>query len=128
MVGGGFGGVCVLWMVLSVGVKVGFCEMFYDLISLDRIGGFGGICVIWGCVLKKLFVFGSGFFVDFEDVSGFGWVLSEFKLDWKRLFDVKLKEIERLNGIYERLFDGLGVIFYVGVGKLLDNYIVEIIG
>lgn len=115
-------------MASSAGAKVGLCEMPYDPISSDRTGGLGGTCVIRGCVPKKLFVFGSGFSADFEDASGFGWVLSEPKLDWKKLLGAKLKETERLNGIYERLLDGSGVKSYVGAGRLLDNHTVEITG
>lgn len=128
VIGGGSGGVRASRMASSAGAKVGLCEMPYDPISSDRTGGLGGTCVIRGCVPKKLFVFGSGFSADFEDASGFGWVLSEPKLDWKRLLDAKLKETERLNGIYERLLDGSGVTSYVGAGKLLDNHTVEITG
>lgn len=58
VIGGGFGGVRVVCVVVVEGVKV-------VLVEEDC---YGGICVIRGCVFKKLMVFVSEYFGMVEDV------------------------------------------------------------
>lgn len=79
VIGGGFGGVCVVWIVVIYGVCVGIVEEYW----------YGGICVICGCVLKKLFVYVFKFFEEFEDVEGFGWFVGEWFFVWDKLIVVK---------------------------------------
>jgi glutathione reductase (NADPH) len=124
--GGGSGGVRASRMASNAGARVGLCEMPYDPVSTETTGGLGGTCVIRGCVPKKLFVYGSEFAAGFQDAEGFGWVMDNVKLDWKHLLDAKQKEIQRLNGIYERLLAGSGVHTHEGSGKLIDRHTVEI--
>lgn len=113
-------------MAAAAGAKVGLCELPYDPISTENLGGLGGTCVIRGCVPKKLFVFGSEFAAQFQDAQGFGWDVDEPTLDWKRLLIAKTKEIQRLNGVYQKLLHGSGVSTFEGAGKLIDKHTVEI--
>jgi len=124
--GGGSGGVRASRMASNAGAKVGLCEMPYDPISTETTGGLGGTCVIRGCVPKKLFVYGSEFAAGFQDAEGFGWVVDDVKLDWKRLLAAKQNETQRLNGIYEKLLAGSGVHTHEGSGRLIDRHTVEI--
>lgn len=115
-------------MASTAGAKVGLCELPYNPISTERFGGLGGTCVIRGCVPKKLFVFGSEFAAQFQDAHGFGWDVNTPTLNWKRLLAAKTNEIQRLNGIYEKLLHGSGVATFEGAGKLVDKHTIEICG
>jgi len=87
---------------------------------------YGGTCVIRGCVPKKLFSYAAHFHEDFEDAAGFGWTVEGARFDWARLIANKDAEIDRLEGIYERLLKDAGVTAYRGHARLLDAHRVEI--
>ena len=88
----------------------------------------GGTCVIRGCVPKKLLVYGSHFAHDFEDAAGYGWTVPEPDFSWPQLITAKNKEIERLNGIYERLLENAGVEIINGRATLVDGHTVAVNG
>lgn len=111
---------------LSLGVKVGICELPYAYISSESAGGIGGTCVLRGCVPKKLMVYGSEFANEFKDAVGFGWNLENARHNWKILLENKRKELDRLNGVYIRLLEGSGVDILEGRGKLLDSHTVQV--
>jgi len=69
----------------------------------------GGTCVNVGCVPKKMLVYGARFAEEFEQARGYGWTTSAAQFDWQRLIENKNREIERLNGIYQRLLENAGV-------------------
>jgi glutathione reductase (NADPH) len=60
----------------------------------------GGTCVIRGCVPKKLLVYASRFFHEFEDAAGYGWTVPTPSFDWTKLIANKDKEIARLEAAY----------------------------
>lgn len=99
VIGAGSGGVRAARIAGQLGARVGIAE--------DRF--FGGTCVNIGCVPKKLFVYASHFAEEFEDAAGFGWTVGERSFDWPKLVANKSAEIERLNGIYERILQNAGV-------------------
>jgi len=99
VIGAGSAGVRAARIAGQLGARVGIAE--------DRF--FGGTCVNIGCVPKKLFVYASHFAEEFEDAAGFGWVVGERMFDWSTLVANKTAEIERLNGIYERILRNAGV-------------------
>ncbi len=118
VVGCGSGGVRAARIAATHGAKVAVCEERY----------LGGTCVNVGCIPKKLLVYASHFRDDFEDAAGFGWTVGESSFDWSRLIANKNREIERLNGIYERLLDNAGAELIWGRGVLVDEHTVEIEG
>ncbi len=116
VVGGGSGGVRAARMAAGTGARVAIAEEYR----------YGGTCVIRGCVPKKLLSYAAHFREDFEDAAGFGWTVEGARFDWARLIADKDKEIDRLEGIYERLLKDAGVTSYRGHARLLDTHRVEI--
>ncbi|KAK9866178.1 hypothetical protein WJX84_010149 [Apatococcus fuscideae] len=108
------------------GAKVACVELPFGFISSDQVGGAGGTCVIRGCVPKKLLVYGSAFAEEFSDAGGFGWKASKPDFDWTHLMSKKTKEIERLNGVYNKLLANAGVELIEGRGSLRDAHTVEV--
>ena len=99
VIGAGSAGVRSARIAAQLGARVGIAE--------DRF--FGGTCVNIGCVPKKLFVYASHFAEEFEDAAGFGWTVGERSFDWPTLVANKSAEIQRLNGVYERILRNAGV-------------------
>jgi len=99
VIGGGSGGVRAARIAAGYGARVGLAEC-------DRIGG---TCVIRGCVPKKLLVYASRFGDLFEDARGFGWARAPATFDWAQLIANTHREIQRLEGIYERNLEAKGV-------------------
>ncbi len=93
VIGAGSGGVRAARMAASFGARVAVAE--------DRF--MGGTCVNVGCVPKKLYVYASEYGKGFSDARGFGWDSAQPAFNWATLRDNKKAEIQRLNGIYERL-------------------------
>ncbi len=99
VIGAGSGGVRASRIASQLGAKVAVAEDMF----------LGGTCVNVGCVPKKLFVYGAGFHEEFEAAKGYGWQVGEASFHWPTLRDNKSKEIERLNGVYERILTNAGV-------------------
>lgn len=118
VIGAGSGGVRAARMSARFGARVAVAENRY----------LGGTCVNVGCVPKKLFVYGAEFAAGFADAAGFGWQVSAEAFDWPTLRDNKTREIERLNGVYERLLVDAGVTIRHGTARLVDAHTVEIEG
>src|SRR3546814_4955173 len=64
--------------------------------------------------------------LDFEDAAGFVWTVEGARFDWATLIANKDKEIDRLEGIYEKLLTNAGVKAYHGHARLLDPHTVEV--
>jgi glutathione reductase (NADPH) len=77
-------------------------------------------------VPKKLLSYAAHFHEDFEDAAGFGWSLAPPSFDWGRLIANKDREIDRLEGIYEKLLANAGVTACHGHARLLDAHTVEV--
>ena len=102
VIGAGSGGVRSARIAAGYGAKVGVAEG----------SALGGTCVNLGCIPKKLLAYGADFGHAFEDARGYGWdVPEDIGFDWQALIANKNQEITRLNGIYEGLFDKVGVDF-----------------
>ncbi len=118
VIGAGSGGVRAGRMAAALGVRVGVAEERY----------LGGTCVNVGCVPKKMFSYAAHFAEDFEDAAGFGWTVGAREFDWPTLVANKNTEIERLNGIYQRLLDNAGATTFHARARLLDAHTVEVGG
>lgn len=116
VIGAGSGGVRASRIAAGLGAKVAVAEDLY----------LGGTCVNVGCVPKKLFVYGSHFAEEFEAAAGFGWTVGKTDFDWATLRDNKTKEIERLNGIYDRMLQNAGVEIIEGRGTIVDAHTVAV--
>ena len=116
VIGGGSGGVRAARIAAGHGAKVAICEEFR----------YGGTCVIRGCVPKKMMVYAAHFHEDFEDSRHYGWNTSVDSFDWSRLIENKDKEIDRLNGIYEKLLANAGVEILHGTGSIVDANTVQL--
>ncbi|APG63690.1 glutathione-disulfide reductase [Sphingorhabdus lutea] len=91
VIGAGSGGVRASRIAASHGAKVAVAEEY-------RVGG---TCVIRGCVPKKMLVYASHFAEELHDAANYGWDISKDALDWPRLRDHILNDVNRLNGLYQ---------------------------
>ena len=88
----------------------------------------GGTCVMRGCVPKKLLVYAAHFAEDFEDARGYGWAPGGASMDWPALIGRKNVELDRLEGVYNRILRDNNVTLLDGTGKLTDAHTVEVDG
>ena len=116
VIGGGSGGVACARRAAGYGAKAAVVEN-------DRLGG---TCVHRGCIPKKLLVYASHFSHDFEDAAGYGWTVGERAFDWPAMVQAKSTELDRLEGIYERLLRNAGATHIGGTGRLLDAHTVAV--
>lgn len=117
-IGAGSGGVRATRLAGGWGRKVAIVES-------SRVGG---TCVMRGCVPKKLLVYGAHFADDFEDARGYGWTVGETSFDWKTLIANKNRELDRLEGVYERILRDNKVDVLRGRGTIVDPHTVEVDG
>ena len=99
VIGGGSGGVRAARMAATQGARV----------LLAEAAALGGTCVNVGCIPKKLYSFAAQYADDFRDAAGYGWDVGTPSFDWERLKANRAREIQRLNGIYEKLLLDAGV-------------------
>lgn len=118
VIGAGSGGVRASRFAAQLGARVGIVEERY----------LGGTCVNVGCVPKKLFVFASHYRETLHGAPGYGWHAGSVRFDWQQLRANKDREIERLNGVYERLLDSAGVELINGTARLTGAHSLEVGG
>ncbi len=118
VMGAGSGGVRAARMAAAKGVRVAVAE--------DRY--MGGTCVNVGCVPKKLYVYASHYAEQFHEAAGFGWRLATPSFNWATLRDNKKAEIQRLNGIYNKLLDDSGAQVIDGRALVEDMHTVSVNG
>jgi glutathione reductase (NADPH) len=118
VIGAGSGGVRASRAAARHGARVAVAEC----------GRLGGTCVNVGCIPKKLFVYAAHYREDFRDAAGYGWTVPEPSFDWPTLRRNKDREIERLNGVYQRLLDQAGVQTVRGRARIVDAHTVEVDG
>ncbi|AFY40851.1 glutathione-disulfide reductase [Nostoc sp. PCC 7107] len=112
VIGAGSGGIATARRAAEYGAKVGIAEF-------DRLGG---TCVNRGCVPKKLMVYASHFPDVFEESQGYGWNPVESTLNWEKMIMVVNNEVNRLNGIYQKMLDNSKVEVFQGYGKFVDSH------
>ncbi len=116
--GAGSGGVRASRLSAGMGARVAVAEE-------SRVGG---TCVLRGCVPKKLLVYAGHFADDFEDAAGYGWTVPETRFDWPSLIAAKDRELDRLNGIYQRILKENNVDVLDGRGVVVDPHTVQVAG
>ncbi len=117
-IGAGSGGVRASRLSSKYGARVAVIEE----------SRYGGTCVMRGCVPKKLLVMGSHFAQHFEDAVGFGWTVQGATHDWGAMIAAKNKELDRLEGVYQRMLRDAGTTLIDGRGVLADAHTVEVNG
>ena len=117
-IGAGSGGVRASRLAGKYGARVAVIEE----------SRYGGTCVMRGCVPKKLLVMGSHFAQHFQDAVGFGWSVQGATHDWGAMIAAKNKELDRLEGIYQRLLRDASVTLVDGRGVLTDPHTIEVNG
>ncbi|MDV7144557.1 glutathione-disulfide reductase [Tropicimonas sp. TH_r6] len=117
VIGGGSGGVRAARVAAGdAGAKVGLAEE-------SRMGG---TCVIRGCVPKKLMVFASEYAEGMTEAADYGWDVSIGGFDWPK-FRTRLEgELDRLEGVYNRLLDGSGVQVFAQRATVADPHTVRL--
>jgi glutathione reductase (NADPH) len=116
VIGAGSGGIATARRAAEYGAKVGIAEF-------DRLGG---TCVNRGCVPKKLMVYASHFPELFSDAEGYGWSAVKSSLDWEKMITAVNNEVNRLNGIYQRMLDNSQVEVLEGYGKFIDAHTIVV--
>ena len=117
VIGGGSGG------VRAARVAAGEADAKVAIAEESR---FGGTCVIRGCVPKKLMVFASGYGEMIADARAFGWDVGEGDFDWKSFQSKLSDELDRLEGVYQRLIDNSGVDRFDQRAIVKDAHTVEL--
>ena len=117
-IGAGSGGVRASRYAANLGARVAVAEERY----------LGGTCVNAGCIPKKLFSYAAHYGEDIGHAAGYGWSAAAPAFDWRTLVANKDREIERLNGVYEKLLSGAGVTLLRGRATLVDAHTVEVDG
>jgi glutathione reductase (NADPH) len=117
-IGGGSGGVRASRVSAQLGARVAVAEA----------GRFGGTCVNVGCIPKKLFSYAAHVHEELKDAADFGWNIPEPSFDWPRLVANKDREIDRLNGVYERILVNNKVAILRGRATVKGPHEVEIAG
>ncbi len=116
VIGGGSGGIATARRAAEYGAKVGLAEN-------DRLGG---TCVNRGCVPKKLLVYASRFADHFKEAEGYGWSPIQSQCDWKKLITAVNQEVDRLNGIYQRMLDTSQVKIFREFASFLDPHTLQV--
>ncbi len=116
VIGAGSGGVRSARIAAGHGAKVAIAESTH----------FGGTCVNIGCVPKKLLSYAADYNPSFDDAKGFGWEHDNRRFDWTTLIKNKNDEINRLNGIYEKLLNNTGVTIFNGEARFVDEHTIQI--
>lgn len=117
-IGAGSGGVRAARLAGGYGARAAIVEK-------SRVGG---TCVMRGCVPKKLLVYSAHYADDFEDARAYGWSLHKPWFEWTTLMRNKNAELERLEGVYERILRDNGVELIRGSARLADEHQVEVNG
>ncbi len=116
VIGAGSGGIATARRAAEYGARVGIAES-------DRLGG---TCVNRGCVPKKLMVFASHFPALFEEARGYGWSEVQSSLDWEMMITRVNHEVDRLNGIYQRMLDNSKVEVFRTRAKFIDAHTIDL--
>ena len=116
VIGGGSGGVATARRAAEYGAKVGLAE----------VGRLGGTCVNRGCVPKKLMVYASHFPAIFTEAVGYGWSEVSSQLNWQKMVTAVNQEVERLNGVYQRMLDNSKVELFRDYASFVDRHTVQI--
>ena len=118
IIGAGSGGVRAARMAAQRGARVAVAED----------AALGGTCVNLGCIPKKLYSFAAHYAESFEEANGFGWSVGESRFDWQALKANRRVEIGRLNEVYGRLLDNVGVTTVRGRARVVGPQEVEVGG
>ncbi len=119
VIGAGSGGVRAARTAAQRGVRVAVADD----------APLGGTCVNLGCIPKKLYSYAAGYAESFEEAHGYGWTAAgKPTLDWNTLKTNRATEITRLNDVYRKLLEGVGVEIVRGRARVAGPGVVEVNG
>lgn len=118
VIGAGSGGVRAARIAAGHGARVAIAEE----------SRFGGTCVIRGCVPKKLMMHTSQIGRNLAEAPAFGWRVNAAAHDWSAMMSAKDTEIDRLEGVYERLLLNAGVIRFRARATIAGPHLVDVGG
>lgn len=110
-VGGGSGGLATAQRAARHGARAAVIE--------DR--PLGGTCVNVGCVPKKVMWYAAHLAHTLHDAAGYGFDVAVRGHDWAALRARRDEYVQRLNGIYERNLEKLGVELIRGRGRFVGE-------
>ncbi|XP_013779561.1 glutathione reductase, mitochondrial-like isoform X2 [Limulus polyphemus] len=116
VIGGGSGGIASARRAAEFGIQVG-------LVESDRLGG---TCVNVGCVPKKLSFYCAHHAEMIHDLKDYGFLMSEYQLDWGTFKRKRDEYVKRLNGIYENNLIKSKVELIRGKAKFVGDRVVEV--
>ncbi len=116
VLGAGSGGIATARRAAEYGARVGIAEN-------DRLGG---TCVNRGCVPKKLMVYASHFPAIFEEARGYGWHVAQQTFDWEAMITAVNAEVDRLNGIYQKMLDTSKVELFRDRATFVDSHTLQV--
>lgn len=116
VIGGGSGGIASARRAAEFGIKVG-------LVESDRLGG---TCVNVGCVPKKLSFYCALHAEIIHHLKDYGFLLSEYQLDWGTFKRKRDEYVKHLNGIYENYLIKSKVELIRGKAKFVQDRVVEV--
>ncbi len=119
VIGGGSGGVRAARMAAQRGARVALAEAL-------GTEGLGGTCVNVGCIPKKLYSYAAHFAESADESHGYGWEGAPPVLNWATLKTNRAREISRLNGVYNQLLHGSGVVVIHGFARLDGDHRVTV--
>jgi glutathione reductase (NADPH) len=116
VIGGGSGGLACAQRAAEYGARALVVES----------GRLGGTCVNVGCVPKKVMWNAAEIAHSIEDAAGYGFQLSQSRLDWAALKAGRDAYVAKLNGIYERNLANRKVELVRGVASFAGPHTVEV--
>lgn len=116
VIGAGSGGIATARRAAEYGARVGIAEN-------DRLGG---TCVNRGCVPKKLMVYASHFPALFAEARGYGWQVGQQTFDWEGMITAVNHEVDRLNGIYQKMLDNSKVELFRDRAQFVDSHTLQV--
>ncbi|KAA2311475.1 glutathione-disulfide reductase [Pseudooceanicola sediminis] len=95
-------------------------------VAIAEESRYGGTCVIRGCVPKKLMVFASGYGTMGEEARAYGWDVQIGNFSWPAFREKLEAELDRLEGIYQRLLDNSAVERFAQRATVVDAHTVRL--
>jgi glutathione reductase (NADPH) len=95
-------------------------------VAIAEESRYGGTCVIRGCVPKKLMVFASGYGAAVEEASAYGWDVQIGDFSWLAFREKLMAELDRLEGIYQRLLENSKVERFSQRASVVDAHTVKL--
>ncbi len=116
VLGGGSGGMATAVRAAKHGARCAIIEQ----------SALGGTCVNVGCVPKKVMWNGAHLAENLRDAKDYGFSYQNLQFDWTALVTSRENYITRLNGLYEKRLQDMGIDWIKGHGAFVDKKILSV--